>query len=207
MSDRNATTAKLITDVREAMGLSKTQFAKHLGISTNYLSRIERGLSDNLSTEYALNIAKKLSQADVVKTRTVNLDNYESVQLAQLIKSELQTDEPIKLYSSDVPFLKELNKLAPYAMDEIRLVVEHAKRNKAIEDIKNTLQLHSQDESDYDYSASILKVLSNPKLYKEFNAFMNEARKGIDEKIAVTAFIRLLSQGEILSENEKKVNN
>ena len=92
-------------------------------------------------------------------------------------------------------------------MDEIRLVVEHAKRNKTIEDIKNTLQLHSQDESDYDYSASILKVLSNPKLYKEFNSLMNEARKGIDEKIAVTAFIRLLSQGEILSENEKKVNN
>jgi transcriptional regulator with XRE-family HTH domain len=196
MADAEMTTGQLITEIRGATNLSKTQFAKQLEISTNYLSRLERGLSDNLSNEYALNIAKKLSRVNAVRNRDIDLDKYTDVKLAQLIKAELQTGETVKLYSSDIPLLNELNELAPYAVDEIKVVVEQAKRNKVIADLKNTLRLLNQSKADYDYAGSLVKVLSSAKFRNEFNESMNAAHDELDEKKAITAFIKLLCQGE-----------
>lgn len=187
---------KLIKEIRESMRISLNELARRTSVSSSYLSRIEGGESDNVSNEIAVKLAKELSKSDALRARKIELAPYSGIPLVGFIIDELKPQQEPVLFSTDIEAVKELAALAPYASDEIKAAIEHAKRNKVIMDIRDTLRFHHQDGVDFDYAASIMSALQIEDLKNQFNLIMNEARRELDEKKVVTAFIRVLCQGE-----------
>lgn len=67
----------LLHSYRKQHGLSQQQAAEHLGLSRNYVSQIERGVSSNLSFDVAqriLNLGELHGQIQVTLIRRVMID-------------------------------------------------------------------------------------------------------------------------------------
>ncbi|HYE10510.1 MAG TPA: helix-turn-helix transcriptional regulator [Patescibacteria group bacterium] len=191
-------TGDLVKNIRESMNISIAELARRANISKNYLSRIERGLNQNLSNDIAIGLAKALCEADAVKSRDINLKEYDSP-LAQLIIDELTRDEKAKVYISNIPELEQLVENAEYIVDGIKIIADMAEKNKVYAKLKNDLKefksvvmlhleegvLRGKQLDEVDYSNAFLWLLSSTNVKDKFNNLMRTSIDSVDEKTLI----------------------
>lgn len=77
--DNNSEMARCLKDLRKTERISAEEFGNRVGLSQNYITRIENGTIKKPSFETMSLIAQAASKLDVVKNHDINLNQYDTM--------------------------------------------------------------------------------------------------------------------------------
>lgn len=156
--------ARIIKGIRQNENLTAEEFGRRIGMTQNYLGRLEAGLIKNPGLFTVAKIAKAIAMSNAIKDGVIDLNNYKGT-FAILVRGYISA-EGIKVEHKTVP-----NDIVDYV-------------RASLDDInKNTVQFIANSIS-YNYlNEAVRNLLSETAKFKFSNGFALDMVKLVNEAI------------------------
>lgn len=169
--------SRLIRDVRKIENLTAEELGKRIGLTQNYLTRLENGFIKNPSFSVISKIAESISETDAIINMDINLQDYKTP-FSMLVMSYLK---------------------ASGITDNYNLAVNSTALNSIL---KNIESLDSSELASLEEFISYLKWKNSMDKYKK--AMLNYTRK---DKFASEIGLNYLHHLNSSKDTEDEINN
>ncbi len=197
--------ARLIKDVRDKERLTAEELGRRLGLTQNYMTRLENGLIKNPSFAAVSLIAQAISETKAIRDMEINLQDYRTPfsmlvqsyskdKLNDIMYNPLTAEQETELAPND------LNELEDSELKLIRSYMQYKKFTKAVEPFLKRIRKYDFSSNGFAYDISNLYIQlldSSDEVEHNLNELYKEICNSDDPSVAYKLLIYLLNIMEL----------